>query len=262
MRYYLAGLLLLVAIAESAIAAAPVATYQFRNNFNADEPVIPALFPIDPLGTSVFRNDVVLGHNRRVWSYDGLADPAFAQAGLLANTAGLISPTNYSVDMVFRFTEGAGNWRRIFDVAFQQSDNGFYVEPAANLQVYPDLTGSTGAWTEGVYHHVVLTNQGTNVAAYLDGVLQFSGVSPWTTFDNVNNPGQYLIFFLDNAPGTGFSDEYADGRVALIRLWNNVLTNAEAQQLAANPFFVPEASGALLAVFGLVLSCFAQRRLR
>ena len=253
-----AGIILLVALADVA-RAAPVATYQFNNTFGAAEAGRPALFPISG-ATSLFQNDLVFGQNRRVWSFNGFADPHFAQAGLLLDTSTIISPSSYSVEMIFRFTEDNGSWRRVIETAFQQSDNGLYVEPANNLQVYPDLTGVGSDWTEGEYHHMILTNDGNNVAAYLDGELEFAGTSTWMRLDNASNPGRYMVFFVDNSPGTGVSDEYANGRVSLIRLWNHILTAAEAQQLSAAAR-VPEPASAWLVVLGLAM-CFPMRRSR
>jgi hypothetical protein len=51
-------------VAPLAYAAVPVATYEFNNNFLADQPGAPALSVIDPLGASGFQNDSVLGINR------------------------------------------------------------------------------------------------------------------------------------------------------------------------------------------------------
>lgn len=259
MRYFLIAIVLLISLEESAVAATPSATYRFNDTFNADEPGLPALVPVDPIGASAFQTDSVFGVGRRVWSFDGDASPGDLQAGLTLSTAGIVSPTSYSVDMVFQFTEDTGSWRRVIDVENRQSDFGFYVEPRDDLQVYPDITGNTGGWTEGSYHHVVLTNDGSTVAAYLDGALQVVGATGLMNLNNGNNPGLLMNFFLDNAFAGGNGNEFADGRVALIRLWDVVLTEAEAQNLAADPF-VPEPSSGLLAFVGLALMIFVRRR--
>jgi len=251
MRRTLAAVALLApALHSSAIAAVvatPVATYRFNNTFAADQGGAPALTTVDPLGASHFESDMVFGNPRQVWNFDGAADPAVNQAGLTLNTSGLIAPTNYSVELVFLFTEGNDQWRRIIDARDRRSDTGFYVEPGGNLQVYPDLTGATGAWTTNIYHHVVLTNDGATVSAYLDGAAQFSGATGLMNLNNPDNPGLLMSFFLDNSIAGGAPNEFSDGRVALIRLWDNVLTADEVHLLADNPF-IPEPTALTLSV--------------
>jgi hypothetical protein len=229
------------------MAAVPVATYQFESNFLAEEGGAPAIIPVDPALASNFVADTVFGEPRTVWEFDGISFPPTSQAGLTLDTSGLVIPTSYSVDMVFLFSQADGNWRRIIDVENRQSDNGFYVNPSNNLAVYP-TSGSSASWTNNVYHHIVLTNDGSNVNGYIDGVSQFTAS---TSVMNINNPGNLMHFFLDNVAGGG-QGEYSDGRVALIRLWNGVLTPAEAQDLASHPF-VPEPSTFVLSVLSAVV---------
>jgi hypothetical protein len=68
--------------------------------------------------------------------------------------------------------------------------------------------------------------------------------------NNANNPGLLMDFFLDDT-ASDFTDEFSNGRVALIRLWDGVLTAEEAMRLAANPF-VAEPSTIVLASIALV----------
>ena len=148
---------------------------------------------------------------------------------------------------------GSEPWRRILDVENRQSDNGFYVDPSNNLDIFP-FSGSTAAWINNVYHHVVLTNDGTTVKAYLDGVSQFSAATNIMNLNNANNPGLLLGFFLDNVVAGG-QGEFSSGKIGLARLWDGVLSDSEAQQLANYPF-VPEPSSMILAATGL-LAMFA-----
>jgi hypothetical protein len=177
----LLSLLMIASCASPLLAATAVATYQFNTTFAADQPGAPALVPTDPLAASAFVADNVFGVNQQVWSYDGNAAPVAQQAGLTLDTNGLVAPTNYSVDMVFLFTERQNAWRRIIDVENRKSDNGFYVDPANNLDIFP-VSGSTAAWTNNVYHHVVLTNNGSTVNTYLDGVGVSSPTAAWLSF--------------------------------------------------------------------------------
>lgn len=217
--------------AEPTLAATAVATYQFNGTLAAAEPGVPPLVPTDPLALSGFVPDVVLGVNQYVWSFDENDNPTNQQAGLTLNTTGLVAPTNYSVDLVFLFTQRDGGWRRIIDVEHRQSDNGFYVNPQNNLHVYP-ISGSSSGWTNNKYHHVVLTNDGTTVNSYLDGVSQFTTTTNLLNINNANNPDLELAFFLDNVIAGG-QFEFSDGRVALIRLWNGVLDPVLARQIAS-----------------------------
>jgi Concanavalin A-like lectin/glucanases superfamily len=225
-------------------AATVVATYQFNNTFNADQVGAPAISPTDPLGASMFVTDVVLGSNRTVWAFDGTDFPPNLQAGLTIDTTGLVSPISYSVDMVFLFTEHQNNWRRIINANNRQTDSGFYVNDTNSLQFYP-VSPSGAAWTNNVYHHLTFVNDGnvngTTVTAYLDGASPLTYSSDLMNLNNANNPGLLLHFFLDNLVAGGQGD-FSDGRVALIRLWSGVLSAADAQQLAANPFGPPAPS--------------------
>jgi hypothetical protein len=251
-RQLLTTLILLCAI-SNAMAAVPVATYQFESNFLAEEGSAPAIIPVDPALASNFVADTVFGVPRTVWEFDGIPSPPTSQAGLTLDTSGLVIPTSYSVDMVFLFTQEDGGWRRIIDVENRLSDNGFYVNPTNNLAVYP-VSGSAASWTNNVYHHIVLTNDGINANGYIDGVSQFTAA---TNLMNINNPGNLMHFFLDNVAGAG-QGEFSDGRVALIRLWNGVLTPAEAQDLASHPF-VPEPSTFMLSAVSALLLGFRRR---
>src|SRR5690242_10055736 len=123
-RKMLRGLLAALSVgaaAQGVHAATAVATYQFNNSFAADQAGPPAMVAVDPLGTSIFQTDTVLGQSRTVWSFNGNNSPPSQQAGLTVNTTGLIPPQSYSVDMVLEFTQGANAWRRLIDVQNRQS---------------------------------------------------------------------------------------------------------------------------------------------
>jgi hypothetical protein len=153
---------------SAAGAANVAATYEFNSNFIANESGKPALNAVDPVGSSGFQSDTVLGGPKTVWNFVGNASPTGEQAGVTVNTTGLISPQNYSFDTVMQFNQREDGRRRIADVQNRQSDGGFYVDSSNNLQIFP-VSGSTAGWTNNVYHHVALTNDGAHVAVYLDG---------------------------------------------------------------------------------------------
>jgi hypothetical protein len=244
------------AMAAASVTATSVATYGFNDSFNADEAGVPAIVPTLSLSTSAFVPDVVFGQPRQVWSFDGNAVPANQQSGLTLDTTDLVVPNDYSIELVFLFSQRQDDWRRIIDVQNRQSDNGFYVDPLNNLSIYP-VSSSTQTWTNNVYHHVVLTNDGSTVNTYLDGGRGFATTTSMMNLNNVNNPGYLMHFFLDNVAGGG-SGEFSDGRVALVRLWSGVLTPEEVRRLAQNPF-VPEPRAAMIVLPAIVAAALRRR---
>ena len=59
--------------------------------------------------------------------------------------------------------------------------------------------------------------------------------------DNVDNPGHLLHFFLDNLAGPA-QQEFADGRIALLKVYDGVLVPTPT---------VPEPAPAVLLLLGL-----------
>lgn len=259
MRVSLVAALCLIAPVVARADLSPVATYQFQNTLSADQGGAPALTATDPLGTNAFVADTPYGHARQVYAFNGNGSPPTQQAGLTVNTTGLIPATNYSVEMVFSFSQNPSGWRRIIDVQNRQSDAGFYVDPSSHLDIFP-VAGSTTTFTENVYHDVVLTvaSSGT-VNAYLDGNLELtSNTTVMNITDTVDNPNNLMNFFLDNTAGGG-QGEYSSGRVGLIRLYNDVLGQAQISATAVDPFAgsagVPEPSS--LALSGAAVALVA-----
>ncbi len=247
----------LMGVATAAFSQTPVATWNFNGNLNATQPGAPALTPIDPLGQNGFETDTVFGVPRTVYRYSGSNPPA-QQAGLEVNTTSLLTNGNlYSVDMVFKIDSSQSSWKNIFGVSNRQSDNAFYVEPSDKLQIYPTGNGVTN-FTFGEYHHVTLTNNGSNhVTSYLDGVFQFDLLTTVMNFDTYSseNPNRLITFFADNVVGDGIG-EFSSGHVASISLYNSELTPGEVVIVSTVP--EPETYAMMLA--GLGLLGFAARR--
>lgn len=249
----LSTVLLVALLFDSATAASVTATYRFGNNLNADEPGVASLTSINPIGSSGFSTDIVFGVSQSVWAFDGNASPSTQQAGLSLNTSGLITPDNYSLDMIFQFpVSRANSWARVIDVENRQSDDGLYVNNVNQLDLFPPF-GNDIPWSDGVYHHIVLTNSGVSTSIYSDTSGTNGTVAgSLMNLNNPNNPGLLINFFLDNLAGAGQGD-YSDGRVAFIRLWDGVLSPDEAHQVA-NGLPTPEPSWLALLVTFFVLT--------
>jgi hypothetical protein len=122
-----------------------VADYEFNGNLSSSVGGAPNLLATDPLGTNSF--------GAGVYNWTGTKFPTTDRGGLTFDSTGLLNPTSYTVDLRFKFNEGANAWRRIVDVQNRQSDNGFYVNPSNNLDIFP-VAGSTEAFSSGDYHDV------------------------------------------------------------------------------------------------------------
>lgn len=232
-------------------APTPVAQYDFNNTLASSIAGAPALTVTDPLGTSGFVTDNVLGTTKSVWNFQGVASPVTDQAGLSLDTTGLLTHNDvYSLELVFEFTERPNAWRRIVDVSSRQTDNGFYVDPSNNLDIYP--VGGGAAFTNNVYHDVFLVDNAGTVTFYLDGSAQATLTTSVMTIDSSNT----INFFLDNVVAGG-QGEYSSGNISMIRLYNEALD-------AVPPPPVPEpASWALmLAGAGAVGTVLRRRQAR
>lgn len=213
-------------------AATLKATYTFNNTLASQEAGPAALTATDPLGTSGFISDSVYGNTRTVYGFNGNT-LGTQQAGLsFQDGSNPISPTSYSLALVFELNAVNG-YRRVLDVQNRQDDRGLYVD-AGRLDLAFDATGS-GNIAANQYQYVVITNDGNKIVAYLNGVQQFSVTDSQLNINNANNPSQVVNLFLDNTVGTGQS-EYSSGRIALFEAFDGALSASDVSGLAANPF--------------------------
>jgi len=239
---------LLTAAAVQA-APAPVAVYQFGNTLGSSVGGAPALEAVDPLSLGGFVTDTVNGSLTTVYTFGGTGFPTDAQGGLSLDVSTLLAghEDQYSVEIVFKFTERDNGWRRIIDVQDRQSDNGFYVDPNNRLSIFPVSSGN--AFETDVYHDVFLVNDQGTATYYLD---DGDATVSTTRVMDIDASGR-MNFFLDNVVAGG-QGEYSSGSVALIRIYDSALT--------APPPPIPEpATWALLACgLGLVAARARSRR--
>ena len=245
--------------AVPASAATLVGSYGFNNNLAASNAGGQTLGLIDPTGRSGFSTDTVFGVERTVFNFRGTTTPS-QQGGLTFDTGGLLTPNSYSVALTFKFNERNGGWRRILDVTDRASDSGFYVNTSNNLAVFP-TSGSNVNFMSGAYRNVVLTVNGGQASAYIDGGASF--VANSNVMNLSNGPGR-LTFFADNLLGGG-TGEWSSGSVAALRVYDGVLSAAEIAELNRIPFVnsaVPEpaAWAMMITGFGFVGGAMRRRR--
>jgi Concanavalin A-like lectin/glucanases superfamily/PEP-CTERM motif len=246
-----------VAAGSAFAAPSPVAQYGFNNTLTSSVGGAPALTVTDPLSQSGFTTDTVFGNTQQVWSFAGLASPVTDQAGLTLNTTGLLTQNNvYSLELVFKFTQGVNAWRRIVDVSSRSTDNGFYVDPSNNLDVFP--IGGGSAFTNNVYHDVFLVDNAGVVTFYLDGSAQANLTTTVMDIDSSNN----INLFLDNVVGGG-QGEFSNGSIASLRLYNEALTAVPPPPVPPVVPGVPEPETYALMLVGLgALATVSRRRRR
>lgn len=252
-------------ICGGANAAVPVASYSFNNTLAANQAGKASLVSIDPLGTNSFETAVVNGLSQQVFRWTGVGSSPSTQGGLRLDATGLVAYDNYSVQLTFEFSEAAkfgGGWRRVIDTQNRQSDNGFYVAPGNQLQVYPVVTGSTIFTTPG-FHDVLLTNFFVGgvreVKAYLDGSLQLTSNTDQLNLNNPNNPGHLLHFFVDNLASAA-QQEWASGRIASLSLFDGVILPSDVPPTVPSMPAIPEPQTYALMLAGLAALGFAARK--
>lgn len=96
----------------------------------------------------------------------------------------------------------------------------------------------------GVWQHVAMTYNGTDLVGYVDGEEVARLNTPGIT---TNDPGEPTLFGA-NSDGSAAQDSYLDGGLDDVRFYDNALTQSEVQALVPEP-----ASAALLALGGLAM---------
>jgi hypothetical protein len=223
--------------------AAVVANYQFQNTLSSTIPSAPDLVPF-VLGS--YSSASIGGTPTTVYNFG-------TQQGLSLNTTGLIS-NNYTIAALLQFNDITG-YRKIFDFKSLTSDNGLYTD-SGQLNFYSENSGGPTVGP-GTFFEVVLTRDSSTalMTAYFDGtpVFSFSDSSSLGVISAAN----LLNIFQDDATTGG--NESSSGSVAGLRIFNNVLTDAE---VAALDLRTPSAVPGPLPLFGAAAAFGWSRRLR
>lgn len=254
--------LLLIGLAGAASGQTIASTYVLNSSYAAQEAGKPLLNQVlEGSSTANFTTETVFGSSRTVLVENGSPGN---NAGLTVNTGGTLIPSNnYTFETVFEFTSGQSAWRKILDVTGRGPDvPGLYVSPGNVLSTAAGQSGPT-TWTNNVYHHVVLTNDGSTVAVYLDGAAEFTAPTSGFIIDASN----LMNFYLDDTTTT--TTEYGANHVALIRLWSGTLNASQVSTQFQDPFVgtgsaaTPEpGSIAFLAALGVPGALWTMRRRR
>jgi hypothetical protein len=185
----------------------------------------------------------------------------FAENQGLVLTSSSLSPSSFSIELSFRFSDVSG-YRKIADFHNRADDTGFYVLNSA-LNFYPVVTASTADILPNVDVHVVLARDGaTNVVTgYVNGQLRFTfnDTGPLATLTATD---RRLILFADD-PATSYREASA-GTLNYLRVFNGALSTGEVSALFAGgaPTVVPEPPTAVLLVLGGALSLGRWLRVR
>lgn len=208
--------------ADSVPAAA--ADYRFQGSLGSAVGDAPDLAEIGK-GATAFTDEGMIG--RTVLSFT-------RRSGLsLTPTTGVISSTEYTIEILFRFDRLRG-YRKIVDFKDGSDDNGLYVVDGC-LNFYPRPLGPSTPIEADSYVQVVLTRGPTDtVLGYVDGVRQFvfsDGVGVGEI-----GPADTLRFFVDDSRTRR---EYSSGAVSQIRLYDRALTANEIAAIACAEIRVP-----------------------
>jgi hypothetical protein len=222
--------------------AAVVANYQFQNTLSSTIPSAPDLVPF-VLGS--YSSVSIGGTPTTVYNFG-------KQQGLSLDTTGLISD-NYTIAALFSFDEIL-SWKKILDFRNLTSDNGLYTYDG-QLQFYP-VAVVPPTVGPGTFFEAVLTRDSSTalVTAYFDGtpVFSFTDSSSWGVISVAN----LLNIFQDDLAVPG---ESSSGSVAGLRIFDNVLTEAE---VAALDLLTTSAVPSPLPLFGAAAAFGWSRRLR
>jgi len=223
--------------------AAVVANYQFQNTLSSTIPLAPDLVPF-ALGS--YSSASIGGTPTTVYNFG-------KQQGLSLDATGLISD-NYTIAALFSFDD-ISSFRKILDFKNLTSDEGLYTL-GGTLNFYNEAIGGPTVGP-GTFFEAVLTRDSSTalMTAYFDGTPVFSFTDSSSLGDI--SAANLLNIFQDDATSGG--NESSSGSVAGIRIFDNVLTDAE---VAALDLRTTSAVPGPLPLFGAAAAFGWSRRLR
>lgn len=186
------ALLLLVLLAQAALAQAVVRDYDFKNEQLKDA---------SGKGPALKKQMGVIGDGKFTFA---------AGDGLELDKAGVTD--HYTLEVTARFEE-TSSWRKVFDFKNQSSDNGLYVYNG-QLQFYPQQPG--GEIKANTPYRLRLDRDKTTkkVQGFIDGVRAFEFID--ANGDAVLQD-ETLILFLDDVTT---STEISGGVATRLRIWD------------------------------------------
>jgi len=215
-------------------ANALVADYQFANDLTSSVGTAPPLTIVGP-GTAFVSEIVRLGQMQTVLTF-----PKGSGLALTPTNTNLLSSNNaYTIALLARITPDPlwDGYSKLIDFNNGTTYPGLY-DNYGYLRFY-NLAAGAGVVFQTKYADIVLTNDGTTLSGYYNGVLQFATGNAFQWGDvGVDNT---LRFFLDDSGSGG--TEASPGAVARIRIWNGALSGAEVQ-LLTDPLFADGFEGA------------------
>jgi hypothetical protein len=205
------------------------ADYRFQDSLESSVGAAPDLVEIGRGGTA-FTDEAKIGLN--VLSFD-------ERTGLsLSPTTGVISRTEYTIEVLFRFDRVSG-YRKILDLKGGSRDSGLYALDGC-LTFFPRASLPSTPIEPDTYIQVVLTRGSSDaVVGYVDGIRQF-------VFDDEGGIAKIggassLRFFVDDSRT---KVEFSSGAVSQIRLYDRELTTDEIAALACSDIRLPLANSA------------------
>jgi hypothetical protein len=195
--------------------AAVVANYQFQNTLSSTIPTAPDLLPFVQ-GT--YAPAVIGGTPTTVYNFG-------RNEGLPLDTTSLLISDNYTIAALFSFDAISG-YRRILDFKNRTSDTGLYTLNG-QLNFYNQASGGPAVGPGTFFEAVLSRDSSTNlVSAYFNGTPVFSFTDSSSL--GVISAAKLLNIFQDDLATPG---EASSGSVAGMRIFDNVLTDAEVADL-------------------------------
>jgi hypothetical protein len=208
--------------AQGAAAATLTADYQFQNNLSSS---VPGASDMLLLGSGTYVTETVGCGSRRVLTF-----PKGSGVEALNPNSDDISG-NYSFAVDFRLSDPSGA-RRIFDpsgspATFSSDDGVYSLNNRVGIRDFGQTYfGSLPDLEPDAYAEVAFgwsDEKGVTDTAYLNG----TPVLSYLAADSANFYARYLRFFRDNDSG-GATDEESAGAVTRVRIYEGIITPAEA----------------------------------